>query len=226
MWVMITGVTRVEDALIAHDLGVDALGLLVEQGQPSENSFISPEVATSITSIMKNLSPVCECMLVTHIVDVQEIVDLASIIGVTTLQLPGNITPEDIIDIKNKLPDIRVIKSLHVVDNSCIESAKKYIGIADAIELDTIDVTTSRIGGTGKTHDWNISRKVVQECKDKEPIILAGGLDSDNVENAIQTVKPSGVDVSSSVKDSEGILLDNKKLASFMYKANRVKDVY
>lgn len=219
MWVMITGVIRIEDAIEASNLGVDALGLLVEPGQVSENSFISPEVATSIT---KSMSSVCECMLVTHLVEVQKIIYLASTIGVTSIQLPGNITPEDVIDIKNSLPYIKVIKSLHVLENYCMESVEKYIGIADAIELDTIDIATSRIGGTGRTHDWNISRKVVQEYGNKVPIILAGGLRFDNVESAIQTVEPSGVDVSSGVKDSEGIQ-DNKKLALFVYNAKHVK---
>jgi phosphoribosylanthranilate isomerase len=219
---MITGGTQIEDALNASGLGADALGLLVEPGQASESYFISPEVATSIT---QSLSPVCECVLVTHLIDVAEIVRLASIIGVKTIQLPGKVMPEDIVDIKNRLPSIKVIKSLHVVDDSCMEYVKKYIEIVDAIELDTIDISTSRIGGTGRTHDWNISRKIVQECKDKVPIILAGGLHSDNVEDAIRTVKPSGVDVSSGVKDSEGVQ-DNKKLALFVYKAKHVKSTY
>jgi phosphoribosylanthranilate isomerase len=156
---------------------------------------------------------------------VQEIIHLISIIGVKTLQLPGNVTPEGIREIKNKWPDLKVIKSLHVIDYSCVGDAKYYIGSADAIELDTIDIATSRIGGTGKTHDWNISKKVVQECKDRIPIFLAGGLDSDNVENAIQMVKPSGVDVSSSVRASEGFL-DSRKLALFINKAKYTKFAY
>lgn len=217
MWVMITGITQIEDALKACSLGVDALGFLAEQVYASES--ISPEVATSIT---KSLSAMCECLLVTHLVGVQKIVHLASIIGVTTIQLPGNITPEGVIAIKNSLPDIKVIKSIHVLDNYCMEDVERYIGIADMIELDTIDIATSRIGGTGRTHDWNISRKIVQKYGYKVPIILAGGLHSDNIENAIQTVEPFGVDVSSGVKDSEGIQ-DNEKLASFVYNAKHVK---
>jgi phosphoribosylanthranilate isomerase len=216
MWVMITGITHIEDALKACNQGADALGFLAEQVYASES--ISPEVAASIT---KNLPPACESVLVTHLVDVQEIIRLASIIGVTKIQLPGNTMPEDVIDIKNRLPYIKVIKSIHVIDDYCIESVKRYIGIVDAIELDTIDIATDRIGGTGKTHDWNISKKIVQEYQYKVPIILAGGLHSDNIESAIQTVKPFGVDVSSGVKDSKGIL-DSKKLASFIYKAKQV----
>ena len=161
---------------------------------------------------------VCESILVTHLVDAQEIIHLASFIGVTTIQLPGNIAPEDIFDIKEKLPYIKVIKSLHVVDDSCMGQVKKYMEVVDAIELDTIDIASDQIGGTGKTHDWNISSKIVQEYKRKVPIILAGGLHSDNVEHAIQTVKPFGVDVSSGVKDSKSIQ-DNEKLELFISKA-------
>jgi phosphoribosylanthranilate isomerase len=217
MWIMVTGVKHMEDAFTASKLGVDGLGLLVESGQPFES--ISPEVAKSIT---ESLSPVCECMLSTHLVEVEKIIHLASIIGVTTIQLPGHVTPEDVIKIKSSLPYIKVIKALHVVDDHCMASVERYIGIADVIELDTIDIATYRIGGTGRTHDWDISRKIVREYGYKVPIILAGGLHSDNIENAIQTVEPFGVDVSSGVKDSEGFL-DKKKLKSFVYNAKHVR---
>jgi phosphoribosylanthranilate isomerase len=219
MWVMITGVRHIEDAFNAYEWRANALGLLVEPGQASESSFISPAVAMSIT---KCIPSVCECVLVTHLIDVREIMHLASVIGVKTIQLPGNVTPEDIVDVKNSLPYIKVIKSLHVVDDYCMDFVERYIDVVDAIELDTIDVATSRIGGTGKTHDWNISRKIVQKYGYKVPIILAGGLNSDNVENAIQTVEPFGVDVSSSVTDSEGFL-DEKKLKSFIDNAKHVR---
>ena len=256
MWVMISGITQVEDAWKALHAGVDALGLVVErQAHASENGLVSPEVAMSIT---QSVSSVCEgplsfrmraqqecrsqscstltngsnalstsarrlesfggCVLVTHLTDVQEILRLADIIGVTTIQLVGNTTPEDVTDIKNKLPYIKIIKSLCVFDDSCIEHVRKYIYVADTIELDTIDIATKQIGGTGKTHDWNISKKIVQEFGHEVPIILAGGLRSDNIEDAIQRVGPVGVDVSSSVKDNEGFL-DDEKLTSFIYKA-------
>lgn len=220
MWIMVTGVRGIEDAFIAYNQGIDALGLLAGEEQLSDNSFISPEVAKSIT---ERLSHRCECMLVTHDVKVKKIIDLASMIGVTTIQLPGPVTPEDISYIKNRFPYIKVIKSLHVVDDYCMEPVEMYIDSGvDAIELDTIDIATSRIGGTGRTHDWNISRKIVREYGYKVPIILAGGLRSDNIEKAIQTVEPFGVDVSSSVKDSEGFL-DENKLKSFVYNAKHVR---
>jgi phosphoribosylanthranilate isomerase len=158
----------------------------------------------------------CESVLVTHLLDVQKIISLACTIGVTSIQLVGKNTPEDVSSIK----DIEVIKSIPVLDHSCISNVKRYIDVVDAIELDTIDIATNKIGGTGKTHNWTISKNIVQEYGYKVPIILAGGLNSDNIEEAIQTVRPFGVDVSSGINYQDGINDQNERLTKFLSKAN------
>lgn len=237
MWVMITGVKRVEDAFKVWELGADAVGLVVERGNVFESGFISPEQASSITNCLSLCSPSRDikvqqgclmqdfrgCVLVTHLVDVKEIIDLTMEIGVTIIQLVGQNTPEDIVYIKHRLHGIKVIKTLQVVDHSSINMVRKYMHIVDAIELDTIDTATCRIGGTGKTHDWTISKQIVQACNEFEvPVILAGGLHADNVEKAIQKVKPLGVDVSSGVKiQGQGIQYD--KLEAFIRNAKDAK---
>ena len=261
MWVMITGIRNVDDALRAWSLRANALGLLVKHVDDSTSGFISPTIATSIAKRLSRIpkrspsfrrrdqqecqnqplsSPIdngdafpkppgriegfCECVLVTHLIDVQKIVNLACTIGVTTIQLVGKNTPEDVSDIKDFLPHIEIIKSIPVTDDSCMYQVKKYIGVVDAIELDTIDIATNKFGGTGKTHDWTISQKIVQEYGHKVPIILAGGLDSGNVKKAIQTVKPFGVDVSSGIKDEDSRNIQSGKLvAPFISKAKECK---
>ena len=248
MWVMITDIRNVEDALRAWNRGADALGLLVKQADDFKTDFISPKVATSITKYLScvsqcpppfklqarqehqyqyqpsspsaNKERFCDSVLVTHLLDVQKIIGLASTIGVTAIQLVGNNSPEEVCTIKETLHDIKVIKSIPVIDDSCMDQVKKYMEVVDAIELDTIDIAANKFGGTGKTHDWDISKKIVQEYEHKVPIILAGGLHSDNIEQAIQTVKPFGVDVSSGIKHEDRRYIQNERLmTSFISKA-------
>ncbi len=257
MWVMVSGIKRREDAEMALNLGASAYGLVVEQAKnsflsPERATFITKSLSStcegSLSFEMKNqreyrdlvyslptnglntlggMKSLCGSVLVTHITDVREIIRLARMIGVTILQLVGDTTSEDIIDIKNELPYIKVIKSLPVMGDACIAYVKRYVEVVDAIELDTFDSTSKRTGGTGRTHDWNISKIIVEEYGWKVPIILAGGLHYDNIEKAIQTVRPVGLDVSSGIKNSAGIQ-DNEKLAAFISRskhcANRLSE--
>jgi phosphoribosylanthranilate isomerase len=73
----------------------------------------------------------------------------------------------------------------------------------DGFVLDSVNVATDQVGGTGKTHDWSVSREIVTRYPDI-PIILAGGLNSENVRSAIEQVRPFGVDVNSGTKAPDG----------------------
>lgn len=213
-WVMITGSKTIQDATAASELGADAIGILVGQRHFDPYSdFVSAEVARSIR---ESLPTNCESVFVTHLINVRDILELARIIQPMTLQLHGESTPEDIVAIKKEMPDVKIIKAVHVIDSSCIETVGRYTDLVDRITLDTINTATDQIGGTGKTHDWNISKQIVQSYK--IPVILEGGLNSDNIWIAINKVKPFGVDVSSGVKDSKGNQ-DNQKVALFIRRA-------
>lgn len=196
--VKICGNKRVEDALQAVKLGADAVGLLVGPERACRD-FISPLEAQAIA---RHIPPFCNIVLATPITNVKELIRLANFIGVNTMQLHGESKPSDIIQIKKSLPFLKVIKSLHIIDDTSIKIGKKFIGVADAILVDTFDKVTKQIGGTGKTHNWNISKKIVQEYK--IPVILAGGLTPDNVGEAVKFVRPYGVDVNSGTKGGDG----------------------
>jgi len=212
MKVKICGIKRIEDALKAIEYGADAIGLLVGQTHSSRD-FIDEHTAKAI---VRQLPPFCSTVLVTHLTNIEEIVKLAEFIGVTTVQLHGNSLPDDILQIKNRVEHIKIVKSLHVINEKSIEEGLKYLSEADAILLDTINIATNQIGGTGLTHDWDLSRQIVDYYK--IPAILAGGLNPDNVEKAISKVHPFAVDVNSGVKDPDGFK-DYKKLKLFISKA-------
>ena len=212
MRVKICGIKKTEDALKAIEQGADAIGLLVGQVHTS-NDFISKESAKSIVS---GLPPFCSSVLVTHLENNNEIIALAQYIGATTIQLHGDSTPKDAFFIKKELPYIKLIKSLHIINKKSIEDGRKFIDAVDAILLDTVNPNTGQVGGTGKTHDWKISREIVESYN--IPIILAGGLNPENIEQAIKEVQPFGVDANSGTKGDDGYK-DYRKLKDFIRKA-------
>jgi phosphoribosylanthranilate isomerase len=105
---------------------------------------------------------------------------------------PELLGPGDTASLKRKLTGIRLMRSIPVVGKASIETARNYDGIADCLLLDSHRESDRQIGALGITHDWSISRRIV-ECVNT-PVILAGGLGPDNVADAIRSVRPAGVD--------------------------------
>ena len=216
MYVKICGIRRHEDALIAAELGADAIGLLVGQRHNSPD-FISAAVAREIS---RTLPPSVEAVLVTHITEVDEIERLLRQSGITAVQLHSEITADSIANLRTRFPDLKVFKSVHVISAESVRYPEGFSKVVDGFVLDTINVATDQVGGTGKTHDWSISRKIVERFPDI-PIILAGGLNSKNVRSAIESVHPFGVDVNSGTKGSDGFI-DARKMREFIREAKRL----
>ena len=102
------------------------------------------------------------------------------------------VTPEHVLDLRRGVPGILVMRSVPVVGLESIDVAQRYEGIADFLLLDSYRPNDKQIGALGVTHDWSISRQIVQRVR--TPVILAGGLGPDNVAEAIRVVRPAGVD--------------------------------
>lgn len=194
--VKICGNRTDEDILLSIKSGADALGLIVGTKYYSEDK-ISPEFAGKL---LEKIPPLVSTVLVTHLQSCQEIIDIYHQVPTSTIQLHNEIAVEEISAIKQKLPHVKLIKAVHVVDESAIETARYFAPFIDSILLDSR--TEGRIGGTGKTHDWSISRKIALLID--KPVILAGGLTPENVGQAIECVNPFGVDVNSGVDSLNG----------------------
>jgi len=216
MYVKICGIRRHEDALIAAELGADAIGLLVGQRHNSPD-FISAAVAREIS---RTLPPSVEAVLVTHITEVDEIERLLRQSGITAVQLHSEITADSVANLRTRFPDLRVFKSVHVISAESVRYPEGFSKVVDGFVLDTINVATDQVGGTGNIHDWSISQKIVERFPDI-PIILAGGLNSKNVRSAIESVHPFGVDVNSGTKGSDGFK-DARKMREFIREAKRL----
>jgi phosphoribosylanthranilate isomerase len=200
---------RIEDALAAIEYGADALGFLVGQEHTSPD-FLD---ASDAGAIVQALPPDVSVVLVTHFVDPDDIIGLAMSINVAAIQLHGDTSPTQAAIIKRRLPHLKTYKAIHVIDTESIDTAMQYISTVDGLVLDTINVSTGQVGGTGQTHDWSISRQIVEQLP--IPVILAGGLNPDNVGEAIRHVRPYGVDVNSGTKGSDGYK-DHAKLKRFI----------
>lgn len=213
--VKICGITNREDALAAIAFGADAVGFLVGPVYPTRSVFISADAAGRIAA---ELPPFCSTVLVTHLARPPEVLEAARAARVTTIQLHGPTEPREAEEIRKGLPNVKVYRAVHVIGEAAISEAQTLVGKVDGIILDTAIQETGQVGGTGKTHDWGVSREIVQSVG--LPVILAGGLTVENVREAIQRVQPYAVDVNSGVSQPDGTK-DHRRLKRFIEEAKR-----
>lgn len=217
----ICGINTWENAKTALDCGADALGFLVGITHLAEDKI---EVVDA-KKIIEKLPPFVSTVAVTHLRDPQKIIEMCKYLGVTSLQIHDYISPEEVALCRAELQGVKIIKAVHVIDGDkfgTIETARSFEGVADALLLDSR--TAERLGGTGKTHDWNISREIVERLN--IPVMLAGGLTDKNVYDAVMKVKPYAVDVNSGVetdgdKDWNKVydFISNAKKAEYDYRS-------
>jgi phosphoribosylanthranilate isomerase len=188
---------------------------LVGQRHNSQD-FISAGIARDIS---RALPPSVEAVLVTHIEDIDELERLLQQSGITTVQLHSEIASSSVERLRGRLPDVKIFKSVHVISADSVAYPEAFEKLVEGFVLDSINVATGQLGGTGKTHDWSVSRQIVMRYPEI-PIILAGGLNSENVRSAIEYVHPFGVDVNSGTKGSDGFK-DARKMREFILEAKR-----
>jgi phosphoribosylanthranilate isomerase len=189
----ICGITSIEDLQIAQNSGTDAVGFLVGK-KHNANGFISIELAKELCI---KAQPFINTVVVTHLEEYDEIINLAEKINSNTIQIHSDIDIQTIRKLKQYLKYQKIICKVSILDYTAIQRAIDLQEYADAILLDSIDVENDKVGGTGIVHNWKISRSIVEKVS--KPVILAGGLTPKNIEEAIITVKPWGVDVNTGV---------------------------
>lgn len=195
--VKICGITNEEDAFAAIDAGADALGFVLYSKSPR---FISPAAAGRI---IRKLPPFVQSVAVTVNATPPEVRDIETVANFDIWQLHGDELP----DRCRALYPRRIVKALSLGTNH-------YPNVAEyAIMAFLLDTPSITYGGTGKTFDWKLA--VEFKPKVNRPIILSGGLTPENVAEAIETVQPYAVDVSSGVELSPG-RKDHVKVKEFI----------
>jgi phosphoribosylanthranilate isomerase len=204
--VKICGITREEDVKIVSDLGADAVGFVV--GVPSSPRNLSLNKAEKLIGVV----PVfVKSVLVMVPKSLKELFRTCEKLNPSALQIHG----ENIIDassLRENLPNTPIIRAINVYQENILEAASNASKSFDAILLDS--TSHGMYGGTGKVHDWNLSKRIKRVIHSK-PLILAGGLHPENVQESIRTVQPYAVDVSTGVESRPGIK-DPIKISTFI----------
>ena len=215
--VKICCISSYEEAQIAIDCGASALGLVGKM--PSGPGIIDDRLINQIT---RSVPPPIATFLLTSETDASSIIQHYQAVNTTTIQMVDSLTDNGYRKIKSQLPHVKLVQVIHVIDDNSIAEAIHVAKYVDAVLLDSgnpkLDV--KELGGTGRTHNWELS-KIIRE-KLEIPIFLAGGLSADNVERAIKTVKPFGLDLCSSVRTNNK--LDKHKLRN-LFHAVKVAEV-
>lgn len=199
------GLTREKDVVAGIDAGLDALGFIFYEKSPRN---VEPDF---VRSMVAQMPPFTECVGVFVNREREEVEEIIEYCRLTYAQLHGNENPKFCERIERFVSPCRVIKAFRVSEESQSDEFAPYASVIHGYLLDTY--MKGSAGGTGKTFDWNI----IQRLKLQRPMILAGGLTPENVEEALSQVQPFGVDVNSGVEIEPGIK-DHAKLNAFVRK--------
>jgi phosphoribosylanthranilate isomerase len=197
------------EAALAVSYGAAAIGLVSRM--PSGPGPI-PE--STIRDIAESVPPGVATFLLTCETTARPIIEQQRYCRTNALQLVDEVEAGVYDALRDALPGISIIQVIHVQDENALRQAVDVSGKVDAILLDSghPQLATKVLGGTGRTHDWDISRRIRDEVH--TPVFLAGGLNGANVAKAIDQVRPFGVDACSGLR-TDG-RLDEGKVREFM----------
>ena len=206
--VKICCIANIAEAWMAINHGASAIGLV--SAMPSGPGPIPEELIAEIAAIVP---PGVATFLLTCKQDIDAIIDQQRRLRVNTVQICDRLPTGSFEQLRQALPGVSLVQVIHVTGRESVSEAVSVAPFVNAILLDSGNqsLPIKELGGTGRTHDWNVSREIIETVR--VPVFLAGGLRSENVRQAIDAVGPFGVDVCSGVRtDGE---LDEAKLNSF-----------
>ncbi len=206
--VKICCISSIQEAKLAIDFGAAALGLVANM--PSGPGIISDE---EIMTIAKSVPPAIATFMLTSETSADDIVQHHKRTLTNTIQMVDALQQGTYDAIRTALPSIKIVQVIHVMDERSVDEAIEMSHSVDALLLDSGNptLTIKELGGTGRVHNWTLSRKIVEQSN--VPVFLAGGLNADNVRQAIEQVQPFGLDLCSGVRTDKK--LDPYKLEKF-----------
>lgn len=191
MLVKICGISNALDAMTAVECGASAIGFVMGgKVLPVEVEAI----AQHVREIIRRFPGGVDSYVVTHLLNAADIIALADYVGSTGIQVSEDVGVPFLSEVR-KGTKKKIIKTVTVKDQSSFDKLQGYAPLCDHILLDS--QVAGYTGGTGVTSDWNLARELIKASK--TPVYLAGGLSPANVEEAIRTTEPAGVDVSTGV---------------------------
>ncbi|MBK8148006.1 MAG: phosphoribosylanthranilate isomerase [Acidobacteria bacterium] len=196
------------EASLAIAAGASALGLVGPM--PSGPGVITDE---EIFAIARDVPPPIATFLLTSETRAADIVAHHRRVRTNTIQIVDALENRAYQEIRAALPGIKLVQVIHVIDERSVDGACEIAPLVDSILLDSgnPNLSVKELGGTGRVHDWKLSRRIVEICG--KPVFLAGGIRASNVREAYEHVGPFGFDLCSSVR-TDG-RLDPRKLDEF-----------
>ena len=197
------------EARTAISFGASALGLVGKM--PSGPGVIEDQL---IRLVAQSVPPPVATFLLTSETSAEAIIAHHHRTLTNTIQIVDALPDGTYQDLRHALPHVKFVQVIHVLNEQSIDEALRVSAHADALLLDSgnPNLAVKELGGTGRTHNWNLSRSIVEQAK--IPVFLAGGLKAENVKAALDAVQPFGLDLCSSVRTNGA--LDPQKLAAFM----------
>lgn len=206
--VKICCIQNADEARMAIRYGASAVGLV--SAMPSGPGPIDE---ATIAAIAREVPPGVATFLLTSKQDADSIIAQQRRTRVNTIQIVDAVSPDIYSKLRAELPGVALVQVIHVRGRESIHDALAAAPHVDALLLDSGNPSApvKVLGGTGNTHDWDISREIREQSP--VPLFLAGGLKAENVREAIERVQPYGIDVCSGVRTNGS--LDESKLAMF-----------
>jgi phosphoribosylanthranilate isomerase len=203
--VKICCISSIEEAKLAIAHGAAAIGLVGRM--PSGPGIITDEL---IHSIAKTVLPPIDSFLLTSETSAEAIIAHHNKVNTTTIQIVDALSGREYHKIREAIPHVKLVQVIHVMDEKAVQEAIEISEWVDAILLDSgnPNLSTKVLGGTAKTHNWDLSKKIRENIS--IPTYLAGGINKDNIRKAIDHVQPFGIDLCSSVRTNGQ--LDERKL--------------
>jgi phosphoribosylanthranilate isomerase len=212
MLVQIYEVQTPEEAAALARLGVDHVGVLVGDGV-----FPRELPVEQAKAIFAATPPGTKRVALSLSAELAEVARVARETQPDIIQIQA--APEDFSvavtrALKAQFPEILVMRAIPIIDETSIETARSYLGVADFLLLDSYNPGSRQFGALGRTHDWSLSRRIVDGVS--IPAILAGGLGPDNVAEAIAAVRPAGVDSKTKTDRADGAGKDLDQVRRFI----------
>ncbi|HET9297510.1 MAG TPA: phosphoribosylanthranilate isomerase [Candidatus Binatia bacterium] len=218
--IQIAGVIDAAEAEMLQQCGIRYLGFPLRL--PVHREDLSERTAAAIIT---SLRPPVFGVLITYLAEASAIAGFCGSLGARIVQLHGEIDRRELARLKVLDPALIVIKSLviGIHETKALEAMVRDLSpVVDAFITDTFDPKSGASGATGRTHDWRVSRRLVELAE--RPVILAGGLTPENVKRAIVEVRPAGVDSHTGVEDSTG-RKSREKVQKFVLEANEAFEI-
>lgn len=206
--VKICCISSIDEAKLAIKHGASTLGLV--GNMPSGPGVIDDQL---ISEIVKSIPPAVSTFLLTSETTAEDIIVHYRKVNTSTIQIVDKLPVSQYQTLRRELPNVKLVQVIHVTDENSVKEAVEASAFVDAILLDSgnPNLKVKELGGTGRTHNWELSKQIRESIN--IPLFLAGGLNKDNVKEAIEKVQPFGVDLCSGVRTNGK--LDEEKLSAF-----------